>query len=142
VWKNLKTAGDGKLSMEIKNVPFVNSVTFFRIQPIRNNNCLCLPCLLTDRDEKCSHYRRPSIDDSYQVSVHLAEVFQRGRLKWKKLTDAKWSKPSKLEEKEKFYITSKYANIEIFPFCAPLKNCNSLIITLYIFLKWFSEGLP
>ena len=67
--------------MEIKNVPFVNSVAFSRNQPIRNQNCLCLPCLLTDRDEKCNHYRRPSIDDSYQVSVNLAEVFQRGRLK-------------------------------------------------------------
>jgi hypothetical protein len=42
-----------------------------------------------------------------------------------------------LEEKEKFYITSKYANIEISPFCSPLKNCNSLIITLYVFLKWW-----
>ena len=30
----------------------------------------------------------PSIDASYQVSVHLAEGFQRRRLKCEKLTDA------------------------------------------------------
>jgi hypothetical protein len=34
-------------------------------------------------------YRGPSIDASYQVSVHLAEGFQRRRLKCKKLTDDK-----------------------------------------------------
>ena len=31
--------------------------------------------------------RGPSIDASYQVSVHLAEGFQRRRLKCEKLTD-------------------------------------------------------
>ena len=32
-------------------------------------------------------YRGPSIDASYQVSVYLAERFQRRRLKCEKLTD-------------------------------------------------------
>jgi hypothetical protein len=32
-------------------------------------------------------YRGPSIDASYKVSVHLAEGFQRRRLKCEKLTD-------------------------------------------------------
>jgi hypothetical protein len=32
-------------------------------------------------------YRRLSIDASYQVSLHLAERFQRRRLKCEKLTD-------------------------------------------------------
>jgi hypothetical protein len=32
-------------------------------------------------------YRGPSIDASYQVSVHLAKWFQRRRLKCEKLTD-------------------------------------------------------
>jgi hypothetical protein len=32
-------------------------------------------------------YRGPSIDASYQLSVHLAEEFQRRRLKYEKLTD-------------------------------------------------------
>jgi hypothetical protein len=40
-----------------------------------------------DRDEISNLYRGPSIDASYQVSVHLAEVFQRRRLKCEKLTD-------------------------------------------------------
>jgi hypothetical protein len=40
-----------------------------------------------DRDEKSTIYRGPSIDASYQVSVHLAKGFQRRRLKFEKLTD-------------------------------------------------------
>jgi hypothetical protein len=52
---------------------------FFRNQPIRNKNGLWWPCLLTDRDEMSNLYREPSIDASYQVSVHLAKLFQRRR---------------------------------------------------------------
>ena len=33
--------------------------------------------MLTDRDKMSNLYRGPSIDASYQVSVHLAEDFQR-----------------------------------------------------------------
>ena len=40
-----------------------------------------------DLDKMCSIYKGPSIDASYQVSVHLAEGFQRRRLKCEKLTD-------------------------------------------------------
>ena len=40
-----------------------------------------------DRDEIGTLYRGPSIDSSYQVSVYLAEGFQRRRLKCEKLTD-------------------------------------------------------
>jgi hypothetical protein len=40
-----------------------------------------------DRDEMSNLYGGPSIDASYQVSVHLAEGFQRRRLKCEKLTD-------------------------------------------------------
>jgi hypothetical protein len=32
-------------------------------------------------------YREPSKDASYQVSIHLAEGFQRRRLKYEKLMD-------------------------------------------------------
>jgi hypothetical protein len=60
---------------------------FFFNWPIRNNNCLWRPCLLTDWDEISNMYREPSIDISYQVSVHLAKGFQRRRLKCEKLTD-------------------------------------------------------
>ena len=40
-----------------------------------------------DRDKMSILYKGPSIDASYQVSVHLAEGFQRRRLKCEKLTD-------------------------------------------------------
>jgi hypothetical protein len=36
-----------------------------------------------------NQYRGPSIDASYQVSIHLAEGFQRRRLKCEKLMDDK-----------------------------------------------------
>jgi hypothetical protein len=39
-----------------------------------------------DPGEMSNLYRGPSIDASYQVSVHLAERFQRRRLKYEKLT--------------------------------------------------------
>jgi hypothetical protein len=42
---------------------------------------------VTDRDEMSNLYRGPSIDASYQVSVHMAEGFQRRRLKREKLMD-------------------------------------------------------
>ena len=60
---------------------------FFRNQPIRNKNCLWRTCLLMDRDEMSNLYRGPAIDASYQVLLHLAEGFQRRRLKCEKLTD-------------------------------------------------------
>jgi hypothetical protein len=40
-----------------------------------------------DRDKMSDNYKGPSIDASYQVSVHMAEWFQRRRLKCEKLTD-------------------------------------------------------
>jgi hypothetical protein len=43
--------------------------------------------LLTNQDEISTLYRGPSIDASYQVSVHMVEGFQRRRLKCEKLTD-------------------------------------------------------
>ena len=62
--------------------PFICSSSFrgedFFNRPIRNN-CLWWSCLLMDRDEMCNLYREPSIDASYQVSVHLAKRFQRRR---------------------------------------------------------------
>jgi hypothetical protein len=56
-----------------------NRGRFFRNQPIRNKNGVLRPCLLTDRDKMSNLYRWPSIDASYQVSVHLAKRFQRRR---------------------------------------------------------------
>jgi hypothetical protein len=40
-----------------------------------------------DGDKMSNLYKGPSIDASYQVSVHLAEGFQRRRLKCEKLTN-------------------------------------------------------
>ena len=37
--------------------------------------------MLTDQDEMSNRHREPSIDASYQVSVHLAKRFQRRRFK-------------------------------------------------------------
>jgi hypothetical protein len=45
---------------------------FFRNRPIRNKNLLWWPCLLMDWDRMSNLYRGPSIDASYQVSVHMA----------------------------------------------------------------------
>jgi len=40
-----------------------------------------------DRSEMSNLYRGPFIDAFYQVSIHLAEGFQKRRLKCEKLTD-------------------------------------------------------
>jgi hypothetical protein len=103
--------------------------TFFRNRPTKNKNCLWQPCLLTDRDEMSNLYRGPSIDASYQVSVHLAEGFQWRRLKCEKLTDDRprtssygksshclWQGELKTESKDKskivFTMTSLNLNRE------------------------------
>ena len=52
---------------------------FFRNQPIRNNNCLWRPCLITDRNEMSNFDREPFIDASYQDSDQLWLRFQRKR---------------------------------------------------------------
>ena len=49
--------------------------TIVRNRPIRNKNCPWRPCLSTDRDEMSNIYRRPSIVDSYQVSVFIVSSF-------------------------------------------------------------------
>ena len=49
-------------------------------QPIRNKNRLWQPYLLMDRDGMSNLYRGPSIDASYQVSVHLAKRLQKRRI--------------------------------------------------------------
>ena len=55
----------------------VSEEKIFRKQPIRNKNSLWRLCLLTNRAEISNLYRGPSIDASYQVTVHLAKRFQR-----------------------------------------------------------------
>ena len=65
----------------------VSEEKIFKNRPIRNKNCLWWPCLLMDQNKMSNLYTGLSIDASYQVSVHLAEGFQRRRLKCEKLTD-------------------------------------------------------
>jgi hypothetical protein len=52
----------------------------FLNQPIRSKNRLWRPCLLVDRDGMNNRDRGPSIDASYQVSVHLAKRLQKRRI--------------------------------------------------------------
>jgi hypothetical protein len=55
------------------------NIDISKIQLAMNWNRLWWPCLLMDRDGMSNLYRGPSIDASYQVSVHLAKGFQRRR---------------------------------------------------------------
>ena len=50
----------------------VSEEKIFRNRPIRNKNFLWQPCLLMDLDEISNIHRGPAIDDSHQISVHLA----------------------------------------------------------------------
>ena len=65
----------------------VSEEKIFLNRPIRNKNCLWRSCLLMDQVKMSNLYRGPSIDASYQASVHLVKGFQRRRLKCEKLTD-------------------------------------------------------
>jgi hypothetical protein len=56
---------------------FQRRTFLFRNQPIRTKNGLWRVDLLTDQDQMNNLYIGPSIDASYQVSVHLAKRFQR-----------------------------------------------------------------
>ena len=46
------------------------------------------------QNEQCLEWSGPSINASYQASLHLAEGFQRRRLKCEKLTDNSRRMPS------------------------------------------------
>ena len=77
----------------------------FKNRPIRKNNCLWQPCLVMDHSKMCTHQRGPSIDDSSQVSVQLAEGFQSRGLKCEKLrqmTDDRRQTPS--DDKSSLYL--------------------------------------
>ena len=67
----------------------VSEEKIFFNRPIRNKNFLWWPSQLMDRDKMSNLQRGLSIDASYQVSLPLAEGFQRRRLKRENLTDNK-----------------------------------------------------
>ena len=66
----------------------VSEEKIFKNRPIRNENCLWWPCLLMDWD------KMSNLQASYQISLHLAERFQRRRLKCEKITDDGQRTPS------------------------------------------------
>jgi hypothetical protein len=78
-----------------------------------------------DRDKMSNIYRGPSIDASYQVSVHMAEGFQRRRLKCEKLTDDRRRTPSDGKsshglwqgELKMLKVTDKLCGYQINNFC-------------------------
>ena len=81
----------------------------FRNQAIRNKYCLWWSCLLPDRDEMSNLYREPSIDASYQVSVHLAKRFRRRFKKNRPIRNknCKW-RPCLLIDRDKMSIDASY----------------------------------
>ena len=89
----------------------VSEEKILKNRPIRNKNCLWRPCLLMDRDKMSNVYRGPSIDVSYQVSVHLAKGFQRRRLKCEKLTDDRRQVMAKAHIALARWGENKWANI-------------------------------
>ena len=89
-----------------------------------------------DRDKMSNLYRGPSIDASYQVSVHMTEGFQRRRLKCEKLTDDRRRTPSDGKSSRclwqgelKMYVTLLVRHIifgcSIIPFCLQSQNSTS-----------------
>ena len=57
----------------------VSEEKIFKNRPIRNKNCLWRPCLSMNQEKMSILYRGPSIDASYQISVHLGKRVQRRR---------------------------------------------------------------
>ena len=69
-------SNDASYQISVQLAKLFQSRRFFRNRPIRNKNCLQRPFLLMDRDKMSNLYRGPSIDTSYQVSVHLQSGFR------------------------------------------------------------------
>ena len=74
-----KPSIDAWCQVSVHLVKWFQRRRYFRNRPIWNKNCLWQPCLLTNRDEISNLYRGPTIDASYQVSVHSVKWFQRRR---------------------------------------------------------------
>jgi hypothetical protein len=103
------TAATGNSCFCKSYLSFNRGEDFFRNQPIRNKNCL-----LTDRDKMHNLYRGPSIDASYQVSVHLAKhgchrqfLFLIGRFLKIFSSENTWSNEPKLGRKHLWKVLYK-----------------------------------
>ena len=79
-------------------------------------------------------YRGPSIDASYQVSVHLAEGFQRRRLKCEKLTDDRRQTPSDGKSSHCFW-QGELKNVHSITTCTWCKYVISNRYEKYMFLE-------
>ena len=78
------------LSMFINGPQHLNHIGLWGFLLCMIECCISQSWLLMDWDKISNLYRGSSIDASYQVSVHLAEGFQRRRWKCETLTDGKW----------------------------------------------------
>jgi hypothetical protein len=119
-------------------------------RPIRNKNCLWRPCLLMDRDNMSNLYRGPSIDASYQVSLHLAERFQRRRLKCGKLTDDRWRTSSDGKsshccwqgELNILHGHTHSLNLSLYFLCLCCRSCESVVCKcIYGEMNFVGKGL-
>jgi hypothetical protein len=66
---------------------FKRRLFFLRNQPIRKKYLSMQAMFVNGSRQMSKLQREPSIDASYQVSLHMTEGFQRRRLKCEKLTD-------------------------------------------------------
>jgi hypothetical protein len=71
---------DGRRTKSDDNSSPGLKATWAKNQPIKNKRRLWRPCSLTDQEEMSDLYGGPSIDGSYQVSVHLVEGFLKAYL--------------------------------------------------------------
>ena len=76
---NLYRGPSTDTSVSVHLAKLFQSRRFLRNQPIRNNNCLWCPCLITNCNEMSNLDVEPSIDALYLVSDQLAMRFQRRR---------------------------------------------------------------
>ena len=81
LWRPLFVNGSGRNEQSLSSVDASYQVSvhltkrfqrwrFKKNRLIRNKNCLWRPCLIMDRDKMSNLYKGPSLDASYQVSVH------------------------------------------------------------------------
>ena len=82
-------------------------------------------------------YRGPSKDGSYQVSLHLAEGFQRRRLKCEKLTDDRRRTPNDGKSSHCLWQGALKNNG-----CTRLAATSDKVYQLLAHGWWFSPGSP
>jgi hypothetical protein len=133
---------------------FVSSrcINKHRNWPIRNNNCMWRPCLLTNRDKISNRYRGPSVDASYQVSVHLATRFQRRRfvkigqfwlVDFLKIFSSETTFPNELKfsRKHVWKVLHKDCSFRPDSLTNMATTGNSCFVQMWSYLTWISDVL-